>query len=560
MVYVYSRISQLNRGIGRKVPIDQIKNAIIDMGMDIKGQSADADPELKIELTAEKIDLVSGVGIARAIKYYLGLETNVPQYSVKKTGLKLIVEKPAADVRPKIAAAIVRGMKINGEVLKEIIDVQEKIHDSFGRDRKKAAIGIYPLSKIKFPLKYTAEPPDKIMFRPLDHPEEISGSEILKVHETGKKYAHLLEGLKRYPVLRDANDEVLSMPPIINSEDVGKVEEGDSDLFIECTGHNLTHLDNVMKVLVTTLIELGAKAESVKVEYPGGESYELSLDNYEDEIDCEFVNKWIGIKLKPQEMVPLLNKMMYGVKSVKGNKIKLEIPCFRSDVWHDVDIADDVARAYGYNNIKPTFPQIASTASQLEFSLFRERVSESMVSLGFLELYTYMLASTETQYDKMCLKAKEDDYVRLPDSADMGTNMVRTMILPENLTALNINRKNKYPQKVFENGFIVSTNGKDGPVNDACLSVSIADGRANYTKIKGVLDALMSMNGISFEVRKSSHPFLIEGRQADVYVNGKNAGYIGELHPQVIENFGLLVPVACLEINLDTIWAMTSEK
>ncbi len=555
MVYVYVRHSKLNRGIGRELSLEQVKNAILELGMDIKGQTDDADPELKVELTAEKVDFVSSVGIARAIKYYLGYESAVPRYKINKSGMSVAVERPVAGIRPRIAAAIIRGMRIDDEILKEIIELQEKIHDSFGRDRKKAAIGIYPLGKIKFPLKYTAEPPEKIVFKPLEYTFEMNGKEILERHETGKRYAHLLTGFDKYPVLRDADGNILSMPPIINSEDVGKVSVGDTDLFIECTGYNLTHLDSIMKVLITTLIELGGSAESVKVDYFDGENYELSLDNYYDEIDAEFINKLIGIALKPQEMIPLFNKMMYGVKGAKGTKLLVEIPCFRSDVWHDVDIADDVARAYGYNNIKPTFPQIASTASQLEFTLFRERVSQSMVSLGFLELYTYMLTSTETQFDKMSLKAKDGEYVRLFDSADVGTNMVRTMILPEHLVALNINRKNKYPQRIFENGFAVNTVGKDAdPVDYACLSASIAGGKANYTKIKGVLDAVMSMNSIPFEVKEASHPFLIEGRQADVYVSGKNVGFIGELHPQVIENFGLLVPVSCLEVNLSKIF------
>ena len=150
MVYVYSRQSELNSHIGKNLSVDEIKDTLTDMGMDIKGESEDKDPELKIEITAEKMDLISTVGIARAIKYYRGYETKLPTYDIKSSGLKVIVDKSVEQVRPKTVAALLKDVPLTQEVLDEMIKIQEKMHDSFGRGRKKAAIGIYPMDTLSW--------------------------------------------------------------------------------------------------------------------------------------------------------------------------------------------------------------------------------------------------------------------------------------------------------------------------------------------------------------------------------------------------------------------------
>jgi len=444
MVYVYAKQSELNKYIGKELEVEEIENTLKDLGMDIKGNDGNDDPELKIELTAEKLDLVSTVGIARAIKYYLGLETKNLSYDIKKGDNKLIVKTSAELSRPKTVAAILRNVPMNQELLDEMIKIQEKIHDSFGRGRKKAAIGIYPMNQISFPISYGAEEPENIVFRPLEFDSEIHGGEILTVHDTGKKFAHLLKDFDLYPVFRDSQNKVLSMPPIINSHDTGRVDLNNKDLFIECSGFNLSLLDNILKVLVTTFIEMGASCESVKVKEEKGKwSYELNLDPQKDEISLEYINSLIGIEIKENEIKGLLEKAMYGVKGIEEGVVRVEIPCFRSDVWNDVDIADDVARAYGYNNIVPSFPEISTVGSHLDFSVFKDRITQTMVNLGFIETYTYMLTSTETSFKKMGIAEEErGDYIRLIDSEDQGLNMVRTQILPNSFETLKINRKN----------------------------------------------------------------------------------------------------------------------
>jgi phenylalanyl-tRNA synthetase beta chain len=307
---------------------------------------------------------------------------------------------------------------------------------------------------------------------------------------------------------------------------------------------------------------MGAKAQSIEVVYEKDNSrYELDLKREYDEIDLEFVNKWIGVSIKPEEVTKYLNMMQYDVQSIEGTKVRIAIPPYRNDVWHIVDIADDIARAYGYNNIKPNFPSVSSVGEHLPISQFRESFSECLVRLGYLETYTYMLTSTTTQFKKMDLKEDEYEFISLKNTAEQGINMVRLLILPESFETLHINRKNKYPQKIFENGFTIQIDDKSdtGASNEAHLCISIADPKSNYTQIKGVLDTLFKLHEINYEIRESDVPFLIEGRRADILVKGKVVGFIGEVAPHILNNFGLLVPVSSLELNLEKIFSLTQK-
>ncbi len=562
MVYVYAKKDKLNKYIGKELSTEEIKETLIDMGMDLKGVTDEENPELKIELTAEKLDMISVVGIARAIKYYKGFEKELPNYSIIKGNNSLIIDDSVNESRPKAVSAIIRDAPMSKEFLDEIIEIQEKIHSSFGRNRKKAAIGIYPLEKINFPVHYKAFNPENIKFRPLESKVEMSANQILSEHQTGKRYAHLLKNYSKYPVFIDSHNKILSMPPIINSYDTGRVEEKHKDLFIEVSGNNINHLDNILKVLVTTFIEMGAKAESVLVEYPNGEKYVLELENYEHSFSLKYVNKMIGFNLKIDELEMYLNKMMFKLKSYFGDKILIEIPPFRSDIFNDVDIADDLARSFGYNNIIPKFPNIRGVGETLKITDFKERISENLTRMGFLELYTYMLSSTTIHFKNMNLNQEESDYIRLNDSEDQGLNMIREMILPDDLEAMRINRKNKYPQMLFECGWTIEKNfEKDTKMEDSLkLSVQIAEPKSNYTKIKKVFDTIMKLEEISFSLTESNYPFLILGRQADIYVGGKKIGFIGEVSPSVLNNFDLLVPVSVFEVNLSLLEKISLEN
>ena len=220
----------LEKLVGKKLPLEKLKERISYLGTDLESIEGD---EINVEIFPNRPDMLSEQGFARALSSFIGVKTGLRKYDVNKSGARAIVDKSVKDVRPYTACAIVKNLKLNDERIREIIQIQEKLHVTQGRNRAKAAIGIYPLEKIKMPIIYTAKKPEEIRFRPLESKIEMGGNEILAEHPTGIKYAKLLEGKKMFPLWIDSENKVLSMPPIINSDELGKVKETTREVFIE---------------------------------------------------------------------------------------------------------------------------------------------------------------------------------------------------------------------------------------------------------------------------------------------------------------------------------------
>ena len=556
MVYVYTTLDELNKYSKRELTIDEISSSLIDMGMDLKGVSEEENPQLKIEITAEKFDMISSIGISRAINSYLELQEPIIEIPITKGKEKVIVDKSVQEVRPKTVAAIVRNLELDEEKLQMIIDIQEKIHESFGRHRKKGAIGVYPIENITFPIHFRAKKPQDISFQPLESEEVIRADDMIKTHPTSKKYAHLLEGASVYPIFVDAKDNILSLPPLINSHDTGRVETHHRDLFIEVSGHNEHHLHNILVTLVSALHVMGAEIESMQVEYAHENyMYELNLDPKVKVITQQYISSIVGVELSNKEIIELGKKMMYQVKELNNDELEFTIPCYKLDVFSACDIADDIARGYGYNNIKSVAPQIPVNSEQINFSRLRREIRQFCANQGNLELYTYALTSTQRQFDLMSRDAEQEECIKIKDAAEEGINMMRVELIPEILYSLHLNRKVKYPQKVFEVGMTIQRdeNQDTKARNQWHLANVLAGPQISYTQIKEMADSLFSTLGVfeDIEYIETSRVSFIEGRCAQIMYKNKKLGIIGELHPKILENFGLLVPVSAYEINLE---------
>ncbi|MDO8625019.1 MAG: phenylalanine--tRNA ligase beta subunit-related protein, partial [Candidatus Diapherotrites archaeon] len=178
-------------------------------------------------------DLYSAEGIARELKAKLGIQKGIPHYQVVKGTQRAIVEKTVEKVRPIFLGAIVRNVQVTENLLIQMIQLQEKITQTFGRRRKEVAVGMYDYDQMKFPVYYRAVKDNEIEFVPLEYQVKMRPSEILLEHPKGKEFGHLLAGTDRYPILIDSAGVVASMPPIINSQATGKVTEKTRNLFAE---------------------------------------------------------------------------------------------------------------------------------------------------------------------------------------------------------------------------------------------------------------------------------------------------------------------------------------
>ncbi len=495
---------------------------------------------LTIEITPNRPDLLSLQGFLRAFKAFTGKEKGLKKYKINapEKNFRVKIDSSVNAIRPYTACAIVKGVNFSDANIKDIIDMQEKLHATLGRNRKKMALGIYPLEKIKLPIKYEAKKPSDIKFRPLEFSDEINGLQILQRHPTGRQYAPLLEGLDKFPVFSDANGNILSMPPIINSHETGRITESTKDVFIECSGFDFRTLKIALNIVVVALADMGGKIYAMELEYA---KKEITPDLTPEaiKINVDRINKLTGLNIKEKDLESLLNKMGYEYKSGKAM-----VPAWRADILHEVDIIEDVAIAYGYDKIEPEIPRVATIGSESFESKIESKISAILTGLGLLEISTYHLIKEE-ELNKTKLAQKIE-----VSNSKTEYKFLRTDLIVPALRIINENKDNEYPQKFFEVGNTFYKN-ENKLLEDKKLIVAVTPG--NFTELKQILDYLTKMLGISYQLSEGKHRNLIEGRTGEIKFNNKSMGFIGEVNLETLRNWNIKMPISIIEISLKEI-------
>lgn len=531
------------RLLGRSISDDELKEKVPMLGTPIEDLGKE---EFTIEVAPNRPDLLSEQGFSRAFSSFLGFKTGLRKYNVLSSGEKVIIEPSVKKVRPFTACAIVKNLSFNDEKIKEVVQIQEKLHVTYGRNRKKVAIGIYPMEHIKPPIRFKALVPNEIRFQPLESNREMTGLQILSQHHAGREYGHLLEGAEVFPIFIDANDNILSMPPIINSHDTGKISEKTTEVFIECSGFDFNVLQICLNMIVTALADMGGRIYSMQLIDGKKKHITPDLNPEKMDIDTGYVNRLLGLELNDNEIKRYLERMGFGY----SNK-KVLVPAYRADIMHSADFAEDIAIGYGFDNFEPIIPNVSTIAQEDRFEIFKRRLSNLLVGLGLIETKTYNLTSMHVQKNRMKLAKLE--LVELVNALTVDYNVLRYWVIPSLLETLKYNKNNEYPQNIFTIGTIFKNKDNDVVENDR-LCVLLCDKDVDFTKIKQVLDVISGALEIKYEINETEHPSFIEGRIGRVSVNKKDVAYIGEIHPEVLENFELEMPVVALELNLTELY------
>ncbi|MCX6802732.1 MAG: phenylalanine--tRNA ligase subunit beta, partial [Candidatus Diapherotrites archaeon] len=389
---------------GKKIPEKELcEEAILFAKSEIEGIEGD---KLKVDVKdSNRPDLWGVEGIARELRGYYGIEKGIPQFKIKKSGIIAKVDPALKGIRPCGAYAVAKNVKVTDEFIQQLIQMQEKICETFGRKRKEVAIGIFDSDKVSGNVRYyAAEPGEK--FIPLGYKTDFTLAEILSDHPKGKEYAKLLEGQKKYPLLVDSKKQVLSMPPIINSEHSGKVTLETKNLFVDVTGYKQETVETALEIVCAALADRGAKIESVTVDYGAKKIETPRFEPKKMNLPIALFEKLFGGKLSEKELVKLAEKKrMNAVK--KGNALSISYPSYRSDILHPVDIIEDLLVAYGYGKIPPIKVQVAMEGSELPETRTMETVRECCVGMQLQEILTFTLTSREKQEAKMLLEKQE---------------------------------------------------------------------------------------------------------------------------------------------------------
>ena len=507
------------------------------------------EEEIEVEIFPNRPDLLSTHGFLRGFKAFLGKEQGLKKYAINppEKDYKVKISPSVKNIRPFTACAIVKNLRFDDEKIKEIIELQEKLHSTVGRNRKKIAIGIYPLEKITLPIKYHAPQPKKIKFIPLEAQKEMDGLQILQRHPAGRDYAHLLEGKDKFPIFVDAKNKILSIPPIINSHETGKVTHETKDVFVEFSGFDFQILKKTLNIIITTLAEMSGKIYQMTLEYEKPvKTPDLTPEKMKINIDN--INSLIGLNLKESDLSKLLPKM--GLNYSRG---QVEIPAWRTDILHEVDIAEDIAIAYGYDKLIPILPSVATIGEESKENRIKRKLSEIIAGLNLMEISTYHL-----------IKSAESNSVPKEKLIEVENSKTEYKILRPNLLipALRIlteNKDNEYPQKLFEIGTVFSPDKDEETGIKETTNLLVISSPANFTELKQILDYLTRILGVSYSLEESIHPDLIEGRTAEIKINELPVGYLGEVHPETLRQWGIKMPASVLEISLEEIFKILED-
>lgn len=536
--------------MGRKVAVKDLTRWLPWIGFDIEEIG---ENYVKVEYNPNRIDFCSYAGVARALKGYLEMEIGLPKYEVKEARTTLVVDRTVRDVRPFMLAAIVRNIKLDGDAVVELMEMQEDIHWGLGRDRKKVSIGIHNLDVVKPPFTYTAVEPESKKFVPLDKREEMSLKEILETHEKGVAYKHLIDWSPRYPLLVDRDGSVLSMPPIINA-DLTRVDFKTKNLFLDVTGTNYKAVEKSLNVLVTALADMGGTIENVNVKYEDRTVVSPNLEPEKRNLRVAYANKLLGLKLSEKEAIKCLLKCRLDARKRKKGILETVIPPYRIDILHEVDLVEEVAVGYGYYRLKPTIPVAVTVGEQHPAQKLANTIRQIMTGLGFLEVMNFTLTNKKFHYHFMRMKMEKP--IRLANPISAEYSIMRQLLLPGLMKNLSDNKHESFPQRLFEVSDVGKINTKMESMCERRLHIAAVSSHstANFTEIKAYAEALLANMGLkNWQFKRTKHPSFLEGRAAAIHVKGKRLGVIGEIHPEVLNNFELENPTAAFEIDLEQI-------
>jgi phenylalanyl-tRNA synthetase beta chain len=526
------------RNLGVKLPKDQLIDKLAMFGTPVDEVSGDI---LKIEINPNRPDMLSAEGIARAIRIFTGKPSKL--YLAYKPTIEVKAEE--VQCRPHSSFAVIREAKMTDDLIKSIMQLQEKLHVTHGRKRRKVAIGIHDISKVKPPIRYVAMKPEDVTFIPLQCKKEMTGKEILENIPKGGEYGYIIENEKKWPVLMDSRQRIMALPPIINSE-LTRLRPETTDLFIDVTGTDADAVDKALTILTTAWAERGAKIEQVLVK---GSFNKITPDLVPRtmKFDFDYAKKILGIDIDLIDAASLLTRMGHFVE-VK-NPMEVKIAPYRTDLLHPFDLVEEIAIAYGYNNFDPTIPKVATVAKSRKMEDFANQVRMILVGLGFQDCFTFVMSNHQRLFSKMNQPPRQIAEVLNPKTSEYS--LLRDQLVPSLMEVLQNNKPSGYPQRFSEAGEVVYLDKSEetGTKNRYKLAGVVAHTRANFTEIKSVVEAVLRNLNIKAKFNSGENASFVPGRFAKF-----EYGYFGEIHPQVLNNWELEVPVAAFEIDLEAIF------
>jgi len=544
-------LKDLQHLVGKKLTIEEVQE-LAHYGKGDFDSYDDSTDEAKIDFGDTNLPYLWSVeGFARLIKGILGLHKGIPEIKVNKGSYQVVVDSSVLKYRPYISCFAAKGKKVDDYLIKQLVQLQEKFCETYGRRRQKVSIGLYSYKRLAFPVHYRAVEPLSVEFTPLEFKSKMNLKKILEEHPKGKEYSWILDGFEKYPVLMDDKSEVMSLVPIINSNFTGKIEIGDENMFFEATGTDEEAVNLAAVIFAYALFERGFEVYSAEIKNAEKKSISPNFEIETVSIKNEQINHLFGLELKENEVKHLLEKAQF---EIENHKVK--IPPYRKDILHPYDIIEDIGIMHGFGNIKEAALITFTAGSVLKINELVDKAREIAVGLGYQEVMSAILTNKELLYKKMNIE--DAGTVEIDDCMSETYSAVRSWLLPNLMEVFSKNKHVEFPQKIFEEG-LVNIRKNDDIIEFNRIAIASSHDTANYTDMRQVLDYIMKCFGLSYDIEETEHKSFIEGRVGRAIVKGKKVAYLGEVSPVVLENWGLEMPVAALELNLTELFELVEK-
>jgi phenylalanyl-tRNA synthetase beta chain len=545
---------------------DELIDDLFALGLEYEGETEDG--ELQLEFGPDRLDRLSVEGVARSLRYQYGDDRGVYVPNTNDPDWTIEVDESVPDERPYVTGAVIRGVDLDDAALDSLIQLQEKLHATMGRKRAKGAIGIHDLTMLKgevlsddgrdgHAITYRGVTPEGDRFVPLDSDREMTPAQVLTDHPTGETYASIVEEYERYPAIYDEIG-LFSFPPVINGRRT-EVSTDSRDLFVELTGTDQWTIDRMCNVICYALDARGATIEEVEVAYPDGTLPRPDFEVETKTVAHDRIEGMLGVDLDVEETVDLFERSGLDAE-VDDGAYEVSIPPYRTDVLHPLDLIDDVGRAYGFNELEPRYPDVATVGGRHGRSKLEAAARTSLVGLGFEDLLNFHMISEGENYGRMGVDPGTSvvggaDPVTITEPYSEDYTMLRTWALPSLLMVLENNTHRAYPQDLAEIGLAAGADADEntGVAEHRTVAAVLARHDATYEDAKSRLASLCGDFDADLETPATDHPTFIDGRAAAVVIDGDTVGVIGEVHPQVLVDHDLELPVAAFEFRLDAL-------
>ncbi|WUR04888.1 phenylalanine-tRNA ligase beta subunit (FARSB) [Vairimorpha necatrix] len=532
---------EIERLLNKNYDPENFSDILFDFGLEIDEiEKNDTETSYKIEIPANRYDLLCAEGLSNSLHSYL---FNKQFIDIKLLPSQFEIKKKYFKKRSCVASAIIKNFSFDKISYDSFISYQEKLCGSLGRNRSLVSMGTHDLDKISWPVTFKSIKKNVLDFVPLNCKKQVQNlEEHFKDDKNISKYLQYLDD-DEYVVFEDNNNDVISVPPVINSNKT-KISLDTRNILVEVTGTNSYKVNTCLKMLLSAF----RTEEMYSVNITGEEIEKTNEKIYT--LTLEEVYKELNIKIDIDTLENLLIKMMYQVIKVDDKSLNIIVPSIRQDVIHKADIIEDIAICYGYNNIKMIMPDLSTIGSENRLNKFSDKLRLEMSMLGFIEVYTMVLVSrTDDKFEKS--SALVENYKSLE------CEVVRNSLYPGLLKSVSSNLHCKIPIKIFELGDVVNLSKNDvGAANRRMLSCLFVGNKSHLEEIQGPMTTILEKCGIKnfqFENFYNEKKYL-KNQSAVLKINGEVYGSIGVCSGDVMNRYKIPYSGSMFELDIEKIY------